>query len=52
MDLTINAGDTIAYTVRIYNTGNQTMTNIRINDTVWTQLRRSSRDENGNEDNL
>ncbi|HUT00486.1 MAG TPA: bifunctional polysaccharide deacetylase/glycosyltransferase family 2 protein [Candidatus Thermoplasmatota archaeon] len=48
----INARDTIAYTVRIYNTGSQTMTNIRINDTVWTQLRRNSSDENGNEDDL
>jgi len=48
----INAGDTIAYTVRIYNTGIQTMTYVRVNDSLLTEFSRSSRDESGNEDDL
>ncbi len=48
----INEGDTISYTIRVYNTGNQAMTNIRVSDSLLTELRRGSQDENGNEDNL
>jgi len=39
----INEGDTIAYTVRIYNTGNQNMMNIRVNNSLQTSLKRGTK---------
>ncbi|GAJ22583.1 unnamed protein product, partial [marine sediment metagenome] len=38
----INEGDTISYTIKVYNTGNQTMTNIRVSDTLLTSLKRGT----------
>lgn len=37
-----NAGDTIAYTIRVYNMGNQTLTNVMVNSSLLDTLKRGT----------